>query len=73
MREKRMDGDAERREDMQLRHCPLLETLPAAHNRKRLPQLGLHRDPELGTDKSPLPVLLGNELLLTATPTAAPV
>lgn len=68
MREKRMDGDAERSEEIQLRHCPLLETLPAAHNRKWLPQ----PDPELSTDESPLPVLLGNELL-TATPTPAPV
>lgn len=58
------------KEEIQLRHCPLLETLPAGHNRKWLPQLGLHRDPELGTDKSPLPVLLP---VLTATPTPAPV
>lgn len=66
MREKGMDGGAERREEMPLRRCPLLETLPAAHSRKWPPQPGLHRDPKLG------PNLSGNELL-TATPTPAPV
>lgn len=67
VREKGMDGGAERkREEIQLRHCTLLETLPAAHSRKWPPQLRLHRDPKLGPD------LLGNELL-TATPTPAPV